>query len=227
MTIKNPVEDDGSVESGLTSREHSKFTKKRAFVFCFIFLLFLAFIAVAVFYAKYGVMKEKTAGVSNVTPVASMPLATDVFDSGMDGFKDCKVLYENCKKEDGCALSSYCGQGENRVCEIYDCDSTYGIRVHGDGIAMAAYTVNKTDAGAAQEKNCTWNMDVFEHNCIDGKMEMKVKVSTAGQCKVSGFDIAYDGKESQPNTFSRINDFTYAVELDKCDNITEISPRFE
>jgi hypothetical protein len=70
-------------------------------------------------------------------------------------------------------------------------------------------------------------MDVFEHNCIDGKMELKVKVSTAGQCQVGGFDIAYDGKGNQPNTFNQINDFTYSVELDKCGNITAISPRFE
>lgn len=227
MTIKNPVEDDSSVESNLTSREHSKFTKKRAFAFCFIFLLLLAFIAAAVFYEKYGMVKNNTNDVTKMTEETGTMAAADVFDSGMDGFKGCKILYENCKKEDGCALSSYCGQGENRVCEIYDCDSTYGIRVYGDGIAMASYTVDKTDTGAAQEKNCTWNMDVFEHNCVDGKMEMKVKVSTAGQCKVSGFDIAYDGKTNQPNTFSRINDFTYSVELDKCGNLTEISPRFK
>lgn len=227
MTIENSVEDDSSVKSDLNSRAHSKFAKKRLFAFGIIFLLLLVFIAAAVFYAKYGVVKEKTDGVANTTPVVSTSPAVDMVYSSEDGFQGCKILYENCRKEDGCALSSYCGQGENRVCEIYDCDKTYGIRVQGDGIAMASYEVEKTDTGAAQGGNCDWDMDVFEHNCIDGKMEMKVKVSTAGQCKVSGFDIAYDGKGNQPNIFRAINDFTYSVELDKCGNLTEITPRFE
>lgn len=165
---------------GKKNPKQAKSKKKRFAVYVCV-LLVLVFAVGAVLYVQYKPAAEKT---DNKAKTADIADDADMVYGGEESFKNCKLLYENCKKEDGCVLDPYCGKGENRVCNIYDCGNSYGIKVQSRGIAPTSFMADKNDNSAAQ-KNCRWNMEVPEHDCVDNKMVMKIKVSTLGGARLA------------------------------------------
>jgi hypothetical protein len=155
--------------------------------------------------------------------------ATDETTASGD-FAGCTVLHENCLRKDKCELASFCGE-DVAVCRIYDCGDNYGVYEQENGGGTMTYQQEKKISTAADEAGadaqyCSGRMQVLDEQCTDkGKLEIKLKYSAMGECKIAGFDIGVDGAKKVPNTFTKESDGAYHIVLDKCGQVDEITPR--
>jgi hypothetical protein len=76
----------------------------------------------------------------------------------------------------------------------------------------------------AQRDACSGSMQTLEEKCVDGKMEVKVKLATKGECKINTFALIYKDQGAQPNKFSSLGDNTYSIEVYGCGTVDEIIP---
>lgn len=145
-------------------------------------------------------------------------------------FDDCKPLQENCTSGTDCISASICGEGIYETCEIYDCGDTYGVYTKSGGGSVNTYKQAKADKNITQSepKVCkALTVETLQQKCVDNKMQLKVKLTTEGECKISDFIILYDSKENQPNTFVSLGDNVYLIEVETCGGLTDITPRTE
>ncbi|MDD3006912.1 MAG: hypothetical protein PHX30_05045 [Candidatus Pacebacteria bacterium] len=144
-------------------------------------------------------------------------------------FKDCKILQEDCSNDDDCNLFSFCGNGSYKICKIYDCGESYGIFTQdyeGNTDTGRKAKPNK-EIVQAKKDACGESMQLVEQRCSDGKMEVMVKLSPTGECKIGGFALLYEGIGSQPNRFTALKGNNYFIVAESCGKITGIVPQTE
>ncbi|MEA1937264.1 MAG: hypothetical protein U9N04_04105 [Patescibacteria group bacterium] len=69
---------------------------------------------------------------------------------------------------------------------------------------------------------CKGFLEIMDEKCVDGKLEMKVKVSTAGDCFVVSFIANYADNKKKIAEFSSLGDDVYLVVLNNCDKIEKL-----
>lgn len=69
---------------------------------------------------------------------------------------------------------------------------------------------------------CKGSLEIMNEKCINEKLEMRVKVSTAGDCPVVSFIANYADNKKKIAEFSNSGDNAYLVVLDNCNKIEKL-----
>ena len=69
---------------------------------------------------------------------------------------------------------------------------------------------------------CKGSLEITDEKCVDGKLEMKVKVSTAGECPIVSFIANYADNKKKIAEFSSLGDNVYSVVLDNCNKVEKL-----
>jgi len=69
---------------------------------------------------------------------------------------------------------------------------------------------------------CRGSLEIIDKKCADGKLEMKVKVSTTGDCPVVSFIVDYADNKKKIAEFSSLGDNDYLVVLDNCNEVEKL-----
>lgn len=206
--------------NNLANIAHYLSTIKTALIVCAVSVLLLIVSGVVFFKLYKAPVQEQVSQHNQNNAVITL---SDGF------FKDCSILRENCTGKVDCIAYSVCGAGGYDVCRIYDCGDSYGIFTQdGDGNTNA-YRRKKSVNNVLQsaKEACNGIVNILEEKCVDGKMQLKVRLSTPGQCKIENFIISYDDSGNQPNTFVAAGNDTYMINLDTCGTVTAITPQTE
>lgn len=141
-------------------------------------------------------------------------------------FKDCKILAENCVDVTKCGFNVYCGDGIFADCRVYDCDGNYGVYTKDVSGNINFKNEAKTDESAIKEVRdaCDGTMQILSQDCVDNKMEMKLKLKTNGECEIENFATIYGDAGAQPNAFVALGNGVYSITANTCETISEIIP---
>lgn len=155
--------------------------------------------------------------------------AAEKRDKIAENFPDCGILSDDCL-DINCDKYFLCNDKEYKACEIYDCGKDYGVgTIDADGKLSISREI-KYDEERVRKiiDKCKGGIDVLKNQCIGKNREMEVKVSTNGQCEITGF-LAIDKKQSETEEdkvnsgkFSIIGENSYKITFDACENISEI-----
>lgn len=194
--------------------DQPEFIRTFMFLLCLIFILLLTYIVGVLILSKDSILSGDTSD-------------SDVY------FKDCKILEKKCADVD-CAFYSWCGGGDYKVCRIYDCGNKYGVFTVDTNNSVNTKREDKIDTKAfeAKKEACSGNMQVLEQKCEEGKMQIKVKLTTKGECKVGNFTLLYEkdnntGGGAQSTTFTALEDGTYQLTANTCGTVAAIIPSTE
>lgn len=140
-------------------------------------------------------------------------------------FQDCKLLEKDCK-DTSCNMYIWCGDGDHKVCRIYDCADTYGVFTTDlqDKIKTERKAKPDIEALQAQKDNCSGSIRRLEEKCVDEKMQVKVKLETKGKCEINTFALIYKDAGAQPNQFSAVGENTYLITAYGCGTVEQIIP---
>ena len=216
---ENIQEGNKNINSG--GRE--RFVIKPVFVVAIVFLLLLA---VALFISFSS--KSKPANPEDNAVNTSEDASGNASTSPSTFFDDCKLLPENCSSGADCIPSTICGTGVYETCKVYDCGDTYGVYTKSAAGGVNTFKQVKADKDLAQSEPVACKglaVEALEQKCVGGKMQLKVKLTTQGECKIEDFIVLYDGKDNQPNTFVSLGNNLYSIEVSTCGDISEITPR--
>jgi hypothetical protein len=214
MKIKGAVGRGVQWAKSSMNDEHNRLVVKLLFVACVVLVLLLTYVLGLLIFTNPRVLENKP---------------SDVVADSDAYFKDCKILRQSCSDKVGCNLFSFCGSGSYKVCKIYDCGNAYGVFTQDYEGNIDTKREAKYDKKAVQAKKdaCRGSTQVLEQKCVNKKMQLKVKISSEGRCKIGGFTIVYEGSGIQPNTFASLDDNTYSVTADTCGKITHVIPQTE
>lgn len=222
--INSNKETAGEGNTDINSRGHARSAVKPVLAVCIIVLLLAGIIFLVGFIYKPNSVIPENKQDDVVTTDNKQDNATSSLSTFFDG---CKPLQENCSSGTDCISASICGEGVYETCEIYDCGDTYGVYTL-SATGGASYKQAKTDKSMAQSEPVACKvlmLEALEQECVDNKLQIKVKLNTQGECKVNDFVVLYDGKENQPNTFVSLGNNVYSIEVSTCGDISDIVPR--
>jgi len=230
MEVVNSDEEDATAgNKGISGGSHIRYVIKPTLAIVIVVLCFAGIV-----FLVYSNSKISPAILENKqedATVTSEDEQDDVLMAGGSSFADCKPLQENCTSGTDCISSSICGEGIYETCEIYDCGDTYGVYTQSGGGSVNIYKQAKADKNIAQPKQEVCKglaVEALEQKCTDNKMQVKVKLTTEGECKIDDFIVLYDNsKENQPNTFVSLGKDMYSIEVKTCGRMTDIIPRTE
>ena len=141
-------------------------------------------------------------------------------------FIGCDILAEDCTDVVSCGLNVYCGDGLFKDCRVYDCKESYGVFTEdfGGKIEFKNDTKADTDMENGIRDACAGQMEIMSEKCVDKKTEIKVKLTTKGECEIEEFSTIDKNVGSVPNTFIIEEKGTYAITVGICAEIAEIIP---
>jgi len=229
MEIINPDnESTGEGNTDINSGEHTRSAVRPMLAVCLIVLLLAGIIFLVSFIYRPNSIISENKQDDTVTPEDSQDNAPA---SLSNFFADCKPLQEKCSSGTDCISASICGEGVYETCKIYDCGDTYGVYTQSGAGNVNRYKQAKADKNIAQSEPVACKgltVEALEQKCVDNKMQVKVKLTTEGECKINDFIILYeDSKENQPNTFVSLGKNIYSIEVKTCGPIIDITPRTE
>jgi hypothetical protein len=143
-------------------------------------------------------------------------------------FKDCTLLNGQCT-DASCDKYSYCGDDSFQACRVYDCQDTYGVYtadLDGQGHIKNEPKPNMNQV-LSEKDACSGDLQVLSQDCVNGSMQIKVKISTKGECKIGGFTLAFAETGTRANDFTAAGDGTYLVTADSCGTVSTITPQTE
>jgi len=198
----------------MAGKEHRRLVAELLFVVCVIFALLLACDPGSIFFTGFKCLENNQ---------------TDAVIDPVVRFKDCKILKEDCPNGNDCNLFSLCGEGSYKVCKIYDCGDTYGIFTRDSEDKLEARREAKYNEDVVQAKKdvCGKSLQIVEQKCVDNKMQVTVKLTPRGDCKIGGFTLVYEGTVVQPNEFTELQDNNYLITANTCGKVTGIIPQTE
>lgn len=201
-------------KDNIADKGHSLFAIKLIFFLSVIFLSLLAYVLASLFF------NDSKAPENNQDSVVVEPAIQ---------FKDCTILREACSNASDCSYFSLCGDGSYKICKIYDCGETYGVFTQDSEDKPVLQRKLKYDMNVIQAKKdaCGNGLQIVEQKCVDGKMQVMVKLSPKGDCKIGIFTLLFEGTGAQPNSFTELQDHNYSITADTCGKITGIIPRTE
>lgn len=138
------------------------------------------------------------------------------------GFVNCGILADSCKDR-SCDYLFLCNETEFSDCKVYDCGDEYGMRILGKDGNIQEKTRQKPDQAKVQEiiSKCDGSIEVLEKKeCEENKAKAKVKVTTAGGCKIGGFTMTVDGANRIAN-FEKEGGI-YNLSVNNCGSISNI-----
>ncbi|MDD3190427.1 MAG: hypothetical protein PHI66_01915 [Candidatus Pacebacteria bacterium] len=176
---------------------------------CVIFILLLVYIVGGLF-----LVRENIVGPDNSS------YQKDAYFSG------CVLLEENCLDGD-CNFYTLCGDGNYKVCKVYDCGDSHGVFTEDVDGAVDRKKRNKPDLKAldAKKEACQGSLAILEDKCIQGEEEnLKVKIVTEGECTITAFTLIYDIYGARATTFEDLGGGEYMILSDYCGVVSEIVP---
>ncbi len=144
-------------------------------------------------------------------------------------FPGCELLNSKCLGTE-CDQYFLCGDKKYSVCEIYDCGEEFGIGTKDENGKIEKCRKMKEDREKIVriKDKCRGTVEALESDCVDEKLEIKVKVITNGDCRIEGFWVGHKNKEngekisSKPVKFSSLGGKLYLVATDSCEEISEL-----
>lgn len=149
--------------------------------------------------------------------------------SFVDYFSECELINDKCLDR-SCEKYFLCNDQRYLVCEIYDCRTEFGIGTKDlDGkIKIRKKLKDESKKIMELKSRCNGSLEIIENNCIEERLEIKVKVNTAGSCRIDGFLAVYEVKEGETEEglkstkFSDLGEGIYSVKIRDCDEIKEL-----
>lgn len=137
-------------------------------------------------------------------------------------FASCRILSDSCKDE-SCKYLFLCNATEFSDCQVYDCGDKYGVSI----LDKQGNTKNEFEQKPDPEEvaeivsKCEGSFEVIEkNNCVDGRAEAKIKVTTDGDCKILSSIVSINGK-ARIAEFEKDGEF-YNLSVKKCGEISNI-----
>lgn len=143
--------------------------------------------------------------------------------------KDCSLLAESCINET-CQYLSLCQEeGEFEDCQVYDCGENFGVVITKKPeekpnkiiktIPKERRTLTPKEIADIHQR-CEGKTEILEKKCEEGKLKVKTKVETKGECEVQSF-VAKIDSEYQIFKFEKSDNF-YNLTLDSCPKKFEV-----
>lgn len=128
-------------------------------------------------------------------------------------FEQCELLAASCLDKD-CPYYFLCEGIEFTFCSIYDCKDSYGILIKTGDNRMFTREQPKPDEQKIREltDRCQGAVEVLEKGYKDGKLEIKAKVTTEGECQIVAFVVKT--KDGYQTPLFEKNDSYYKLILD-------------
>lgn len=190
----------------------------------FMFLL-MAIFGLLLFYIIGVLMQLNEKDRSGALPNQGGLLENGKFASYFPG---CGLLNNSCL-DSKCDQYFLCNDKKHLVCEIYDCGENFGIGTEDENGKISAEMKTKQDREKIMKivSRCKGEIEIINDVCESGKLKIQAKVTTDGDCKIEAFMAAYGGSQTEPKIFmpaefSSLGNNLYAVEIGKCDDISEI-----
>lgn len=138
-------------------------------------------------------------------------------------FPGCSLLNKKCLGAE-CDKYFLCSDRKYLVCEIYDCGEEFGIGTKDENGEINRQRKAKEDKEKIIKikEKCAGTVEVLESDCLDEKLEMKVKVITNGDCQIAGFWVGQMNKETKPVKFSNLENGLYLVVANSCEEVSEL-----
>ncbi len=160
------------------------------------------------------------------------PAHNGAFNNGAEFasyFAGCGLLNDKCLNTD-CDQYFLCNDKKYSICEIYDCGEEFGVGTKDQEGKIDVRKKIKQEREKIKKilDKCKGSLETLENVCEGGKLEIKVKVSTAGSCEIEGFLASYKSADNAEKNelkraeFSKISDGLYLVSLDDCAKIPEL-----
>ncbi len=143
-------------------------------------------------------------------------------------FPGCGLLNNSCLGSK-CDQYFLCNDKKYLVCEIYDCGENFGVGTEDENGKISIEKKIKQDREKIIKmvSKCKGKIEIVNSVCESGKLKIQTKVTTDGDCKIEAFMAAYGGSQTEsksfaPAEFSVLGNNLYAVEIGRCDDISEI-----
>lgn len=144
-------------------------------------------------------------------------------------FPKCDLINNRCL-DTSCDKYFLCNDKRYLVCEIYDCKEEFGIGTKDEnGKIDIRRKIKDERKKIAEIKNrCDGTLKILKSDCIEEKLEIQTRVSTAGDCVIEGFMAVYKIEEDEskksfkPAKFSNLGDGLYLVKTSNCKEISEL-----
>jgi len=146
-------------------------------------------------------------------------------------FPECRLVESKCLSA-RCNKYFLCSDKKYIVCEVYDCGEDYGVGARdGEGNVKIKRVLKKENVEKVKKlvSRCRGKLKIVEQKCVEGKLQMKVRVSTPGKCEINGFQIGYKKEGSKEEKlsyklalFSKLDDGLYAVTANSCENVADV-----
>ena len=186
-------------------------------------LIFVGIIILVIFLVFLIQNREKEPGGSEL-PVNDNPI-----EEFSDHFPECSLISDSCLNTN-CDKYFLCNDKKYVTCEIYDCKKEFGIvTVDEDGEIKTKRRIKDNIERITEIKNrCDGKLEIIKSECVEEKLEMQVRVKTAGDCAIGGFMAVYKTGEiaGEKNVksieFSNSEEEFYLVKADNCEEISEL-----
>lgn len=199
-----------------------------------LLVMILAFILIGgFFYILFGGEIPKISGPGSSPEESTGP-------PGPGRLSNCQELSSSCIDK-SCQYFSLCQEeGEFKECQVYDCGENYGLVItkkEGETPNKIIKTLPKGRKTITSEEikdirqRCEGKVEILEQSCENGKLNLKVKVETKGECKIQSFiakiDTEYQIFKFDPSPlakdkgFEKTDDF-YNLTLSSCPEEFEV-----
>lgn len=163
------------------------------------------------------------------TTETGLPVSNDPVEDFSGHFPECDLINDSCLNTN-CDKYFLCNDKKYVTCEIYDCKKEFGIVTIDESGEIKTERRIKYDRERITEiKNrCDGKLEIIKSECVEEKLEMRVKVKTAGDCTIGGFMAVYETGEiaGEKNVksikFSNLEEEFYLVKADNCEEISEL-----
>ena len=146
----------------------------------------------------------------------------DITSSSIPGLENCNLLIDNCNNENY-QYYFMCDIGEKiKNCAIYDCGKKYKslITKEDNQFLIKEYPKMNSEQVNQKRESCQGKITLLERECIGNELNIKVRISTKGECPIQGFLV----KLKQGNysaDFEKKGDI-YNLNIERCGKIIEI-----
>lgn len=138
-------------------------------------------------------------------------------------FPGCNLMNGECLNSN-CDQYFLCSDGKYISCEVYDCGEEFGVGTMDENKKIDTFRKIKDEREKLKEiKNeCQGTVEILENQCLDENLIVKARVSTAGDCKISGFFVSYGEQKKPVLKFSNLGSELYAVSVSGCNDISQL-----
>lgn len=135
----------------------------------------------------------------------------------------CKLMTDKCNDK-SCAYYFMCQTDEISFsnCSVYECQGEYKMIITRDNGQNFTKDYPKPDLPKVnmQRENCEGEIIVLDKKCLSEKLNLKIQITTQGDCSIQSFLIKSDNETYTPE-FEKTNDI-YDLTINECNKVNEI-----